>query len=232
MSISSNIRLASDLLGTAASSCASLCLNGLPTFHLGRVHEANGPLRHALALSVMASSDGMMAWIGESKTGVWRAGGLAAAREPDHLICIQTGSRNETLWAAEQALRCAGIAVTVFQVARGPDLFESRRLQIAAQAGGGLGLCLIEKQVQSSAAPTRWHCSGTDQLDADWTFLLTKDRRHRAQAWSVRGDPDPCLTHPPDLLPYDLVPSDAPFRLTTSPCDTLPAAAARSLAPA
>lgn len=232
MSIHPDIRPASDMLGKSASPSEALCIENLPTLQLGRVHEADGPLRHALALSVMACSTGTIVWVGEGKAGLWRAGGVSSALNSDRLTCVRTANRDETLWAAEQALRCAAIEVTAFEVTRGPDLFESRRLQIAAQAGGGIGLCLIGKRAQSSAAPTRWRCSGLEQPDADWTFALTKDRRQRAQAWSVRGDPDPKFTHPPDLLPSDKLPAHARFCLTTSPSPALPAATARPLAPA
>lgn len=57
-------------------------------------------------------------------------------------------------WALEQALRCRGVAVTVGWLGPVPDRI-ARRLQMAAEAGGGLGVFFRPAQVRTE--PTWCH---------------------------------------------------------------------------
>ena len=222
--------------------------------HRGRVHEVSGARGAELALSVAGTCRRSVFWVSDGRYGVLRRSGVAAYARADRIICVRVASRDEALWAAEQALRCAGADLVVAEMRRGPDLFESRRLQIAAQAGGGVGFVLIRGEVQSSAAQTRWHCEVAVEPGQDWVWRLTKNKQGLPGAWSVRGDPDPRLTHPPDLLPAgsllagrlptglppadtssaDTSPADPSnaLTLTTTACPAPAAAAAGSLAPA
>ena len=66
----------------------------------------------------------------------------AAARlgiELQNLIVVHTGNRADDHWALDQALRCSGVAA----VLAWPEQLDGRtfrRLQLAAEVGGGLGL--------------------------------------------------------------------------------------------
>jgi len=64
---------------------------------------------------------------------------------------------DQRLWAIDQSLRCPGVSA-VLADASGLDMGGSRRLQLAAEAGGGLGLLARPpEEVKSlSAAATRW----------------------------------------------------------------------------
>ena len=210
-------------------------LGDLPVLRHGRLHEATGPLGHALALSLAAYSERSVFWVSDYRHGLPRARGMAAFASPHRIINTRVASRDEALWAGEQALRCAGTELVVIETRRGPDLFESRRLQIAALVGGGLGLVLIRGEVQSSAAQTRWECSAAHEPGQDWHWRLLKNKQGVPGEWAVRGDPDPALTYPPDLLPSDLAPTPDKhnaFTLTTTARAASPAAAARPLSPA
>ncbi|RMF80147.1 MAG: hypothetical protein D6744_08475, partial [Planctomycetota bacterium] len=58
------------------------------------------------------------------------------------LLLIRTGRRAaEIQWVCEQALRCGAIAAVIAPAAH-LDAYASRRLQLAAETGGGLGLLL------------------------------------------------------------------------------------------
>jgi len=59
----------------------------------------------------------------------------------ERLLVIRTRRPVHALWAAEQALRCSAIAATVLPL-RTLEANASRRLQLAAEAGGGLGLII------------------------------------------------------------------------------------------
>lgn len=206
----------------------SIRLDSAAPIAAARVHEVTGSLRTSLALAVIAKSTGRIFWVaigGRSRS--LRARGLRPYGDPAHLILVETANRDETLWAAEQALRCRGAGAVIIDIDKGPDLSESRRLQIAAQVGGGIGLVLIRRHAQSSACQTRWHCESEEGSEYDWVWSLTRNKRGRPRAWSVRGDPPEHLVHPPDLCPsLENPPIHAPIRFTTHPRSLVSGAAA------
>ena len=81
------------------------------------------------------------------------AGGLPLER----LFLLRARRPAEQLWAAAECLRCKGVAATV---AAPPRLsrVEARRLQLAAERGGGIGVLLRQAGASSAhyAAATRW----------------------------------------------------------------------------
>ena len=64
-----------------------------------------------------------------------------------NLLVVRPGSRVDQLWALDQALRCRAVAA-VWAPLEKLDQREFRRLQLAAEAGGGLGLLLRPAAVQ------------------------------------------------------------------------------------
>jgi protein ImuA len=81
---------------------------------------------------------------------------LAAAIPIDRLCLLQIEDESQRLWAVCQCLRCKGVAA-VIAAPRKLSRIEARRLQLAAEHGGGIGLLL--RSVNSSphyAAATRW----------------------------------------------------------------------------
>ena len=209
-----------------------ICLGHLEPFEKDRVHEIEGSSARALALSLAGKSPGLSFWVAtDSKTRSLRARAVRKFLDPSHIVCVEVANRSESLWAGEEALRCRGAGIVVIQMSTGPDLLESRRLQIAAQAGGTIGLVIIERWAQSSAAQTRWQCKPGNSSDEDWVWSLTKNKQGRLGGWSVRGDPDPALTTPPDLLPLNLLPrpDNDHFRLTTMPRPLVSPAPARPM---
>ncbi|GLQ19489.1 hypothetical protein GCM10007854_04440 [Algimonas porphyrae] len=196
-----------------------------------------GPSGASLALALASQMQGKVLWIGEPRHArALRAQSCEAFARADRFILIQTANRGETLWAGEEAMRCKGAELVVLHVALGPDLFESRRLQIAAQVGGTLGLILIGRRAQSSAAQSRWSCQPSPHEGADWVWRSTKNRRARPGAWRVSGDPPPAQAYPLDLLPTSLTnahPDHVPaFTLQTAPCPLPAATPAGPLVPA
>jgi protein ImuA len=100
-------------------------------------------------------------WAGSFAAGDLYAPGLRAfGLDPARLILCRARRRADLLWAMEEALRCPALAAVVAEV-DGLDLTASRRLQLAAEAGGVTGF-LLRRAVLSkggrdvTAAPTRW----------------------------------------------------------------------------
>ena len=99
---------------------------------------------------------------------------------PDPLassLFIAPIGHDERVWAADLALRCPFVAAVVMDGSR-LTMAESRRLQLAAATGGGLGLIARPSWEQSelSAAHTRWLVRSlpSDLLEARWTVDLVR----------------------------------------------------------
>lgn len=213
-----------------ASEQSEIRLDSAEPIFVGRVHEATGSMRMSLALAITAQTIGCIFWvaIGDRSRSV-RERGLRAYTETARFVMVETANRDETLWAGEEALRCRGASMVIIDIDNGPNLSESRRLQIAAQSGETTGIVLIRRHAQSSACQTRWHCEADETPDVDWTWSVTRNKRGRPRAWSVRGDPPERLIHPPDLRPFthsETPLPHAPFRLTTHPRPLVSGAAA------
>ena len=165
----------------------------------GALHELLGGEGAGVALTALlaARSAGLVLWCRTSRNGSLYAPGLAAfGLAPDRLILARARSEQEALWAMEEGLRSGRLAVVVGE-ARKLDLTASRRLQLAAEAGGGLALLLRPPDAAgASAAKTRWrvapapgaapHWRGVGQ--ARWRLDLLRCRGANPRSWIVDWD--------------------------------------------
>ena len=135
--------------------------------------------------------------------------------DPARLILVETTHRKDTLWALEEALH-SGAPAAVAGVIDQLELKLSQRLQLAATAAG-LPLLLLRpaRNLESSAAATRWRV-GTAEAARDrfgliarsrWHLQLERCRNGRPGEWMVEYDhvahrfslaaalADPALSH-------------------------------------
>ena len=108
----------------------------------GRSHEATGPGAPAFA-AILCGMGKAALWLVED----WRGAalnpqGLAPFCDPDRLIVVHASGQTEMLAAMEEALRSGAVDTVVAELSRPLGLTEGRRLQLAAEAGRSLGLCL------------------------------------------------------------------------------------------
>ncbi len=151
-----------------------------------RIHEVTGSASDSFAVTIAAKTTGPIVWIGRDRdVNTLTPTAIKSFVDPTRIVLTEGMNRKEVLWAAEQALRSKGAALTILQLSLGPDLKESRRLQLAAEQGRGVGLILIDKCAQNSAAQTRWACSpvfSTDHIANDqhfsrqWLWEITKNK--------------------------------------------------------
>jgi protein ImuA len=135
-------------------------------------------------------------WI-EPEPAIWPAGALRFGMRPETLVVVAAHGV-DSLWAAEEALRCPAVGAACLVHPKPLDLPASRRLQLAAERGGGIGLVLVrpEALAQSSAARTRWRISsapGTGMRDYDlgqaaWQLELAKAVGGRPDEWKLIWD--------------------------------------------
>src|SRR5258708_5777220 len=76
---------------------------------------------------------------------------------PERLVLVQAAHETEVLWVMEEALRSGALAAVVGEL-HALDLTAGRRLQLAAEAGGGTGLVLrpADTVAGAGAACSRW----------------------------------------------------------------------------
>lgn len=157
-----------------------------------RVHEAYGPAAHGFALLAASKTGGTVLWLQEA----WQKAellpeALAAFYPPEQILLAHPASATDLLAVAEEALKDGAISAVVLEITTPLNLREGRRLQLAARAGGSLGLCLIANEtIGSNAAETRWHCTPLyDPQASDSTLMhwqLKKNKSGTLGAWYVR----------------------------------------------
>jgi protein ImuA len=137
-------------------------------FEQGAIHEILSSPEHgtartfALNLARTIPEKGAIIWCDDTSDLYPPA--IASSGIPlDRLYLLRPEKRDDLIWAITECLRCKGVAVTIAQVNH-LSRIEARRLQLAAERGGGMGLLLrpmlqIRGEVQAPqvyAAATRW----------------------------------------------------------------------------
>jgi len=159
-----------------------------------RVHEACGPAAMGFAALCMARTDGAVLWVRES----WRHEsinpvGLSVYADPTRLLLAQVKDQTEALAVMEETLRDGSVPLVVGELGQDLSLTAGRRLQLAAKAAGGTGLCLIPEGMGSNAAETRWRCApvfdpGAEVDSTLQRWDLIKNKSGTIGAWHVRWD--------------------------------------------
>jgi len=135
------------------------CPSGLPAldaalgggFVMAAVHElvaANeGAPAHSMALRMAAQAAGRHKWIFyiDTQQELYPPGVAQLGVPLGRLMVVRTVRSADALWVCEQALRCQAVAAVVLPL-RSIDAYASRRLQLAAEAGGSLGLLICQDQ--------------------------------------------------------------------------------------
>jgi protein ImuA len=159
-----------EVIGGGDAAAAGFC-----TFLLGRLAAREGAARHVL-----------WGWIGE---GDLHPPGLAAyGLDPARVILVSAAGPADLLWAMEEGLRCPALAGVVMEVDR-LDLVASRRLQLAAAAGGVTGFLLARGRrapAAVSAAALRWRIQGLP--GERWRVLLERRRGGRPGGWILEKE--------------------------------------------
>jgi protein ImuA len=161
---------------------------------MGALHEVCGAAATGFTLALMSGLEGELLWCagGRGAGGLYPPGLARFQVSTGSFTLARAARRRDALWVVEEALRsgaCAGVALEAdFALA----VTESRRLQLAAEEGGSLGLVLRPHGVATagtaSVARTRWlaepHPGATGAL-MRWRLELVRNRGGAAGAWEV-----------------------------------------------
>jgi protein ImuA len=166
--------------------------------------------------------------------------GLTALRlDPNQLILVAAKRDDEALWAMEEGLKAKALGAVVGEI-ESLDLTASRRLQLAAEAGGVTAFVLrrwrlpdraARAAAQPIAAVTRWRIAsvpaqGPAGVDLRWRIDLTRCRGGKPGGWILEKADGSDELH----ASAEFEPSDSLQRATPLHGDLAPALGGRSLA--
>ncbi|MDB5302411.1 MAG: hypothetical protein JWO87_4074 [Phycisphaerales bacterium] len=130
-------------------------------FATGAVHEVLSETGvPSLVLPVLvariAAQSGWVIWCDLDRQ-FYPPGAATMGLPLERLVILRPANEREQLWAATECLRSAGVAACVVAQSR-LTFVQARRLQLAAERGGGVGLLLRPPDAVSRpyAAATRW----------------------------------------------------------------------------
>ena len=155
----------------------------------GRMHEVSGASADMFAIQVAAAQDQPVLWIGLRRDIVTlNPTGLQAWLKVEDLILVEAVSRGELLWAADQALRASGGFCVILDMPDTLSLKESRRLQLAAEQGGGIGLLLLRGPASTSGSANALGLRAVLQRTAKLGLDLPE--RQEWRSWPLAGNDD------------------------------------------
>ena len=139
-------------------------------------------------------------WCGRTER-LYAPGLRLAGLDPARLVTVRAHRDEDTLWVLEEALRCRNLAGALAEIDR-LGLAQSRRLQLAAEAGG-IGFLLRRpgaangEGLGASAAVTRWRIAALPSAAGPapgvlgpprWRLELLRCRSGRPASWIVEGE--------------------------------------------
>jgi protein ImuA len=172
---------------------AALPGGGMARAALHEVLAADAGAATGFVALLAGRAGGPVLWVAPHGTPAPYPPGLAAyGLDPETLLVAQPQAR-DLLWTVEQALRCPALGAVIF-LGTAPGLAAARRLQLAAEAGGTLGLLLRPDHPAPPPSPahTRWRVAALPSLGLRhalgaprWRLELFRVRGGRPAAWSV-----------------------------------------------
>lgn len=160
----------------------------IPPLRPGRAHEAMGPAARVFAAALIGAGRGPALWICNPRPRErLDPYGLARFCDPGRLILVETREAVDVFWAMEEGLRSGALGVVIAESRKPATLTQGRRLQLAAEAGGGVGLLLgPDNAPKNTAAETRWRIA--PMPGGGWLWELAKNKRGPVAAWRVAPD--------------------------------------------
>lgn len=192
-----------DAVPLAPAIDAALPWGGLPRAALHEVLAAEPGAATSFAALALARAGGTVLWIAPDPDA-WPPGLARFGLSPAQLVLVRAAREQDGLWAMEETLRCPAVGAALLMVRGELDLTAARRLQLAAEAGGVLGLLLRpdEDGAAPTAALTRWRVGAIASESANshtlgdpaWSLELLRCRGGRPARWQGAWHGDRLVT--------------------------------------
>lgn len=174
---------------------ADLVLAGDFAFRSGRVHEGCGRARQVLGLLLAGRVQGPVIWAQPARQQALPfPAGIAGLVDPERLLLVRVRDDIDLLWVLEEALRSGAVGLAVGTLALPPGLTPVRRLQLAAEAGGGraTGLLLTPESGGAPGVESRWQLDPAP--DGGWSAHRLRARAAPELRLRLFHTPDGRLT--------------------------------------
>lgn len=163
----------------------------------GAEAEQGAPAASLFVAGALARLEGPVVWaIGAPDAPPFPPALDAVGLHPDRVIYAEAGAPDAVLMVMEEALRLPGLAGVVGEIDGALGLTASRRLHLAAQAGGVIGFALRRpRRVETAslaapnAAATRWRVIPLPSAppDPEAPEIGLGPARWRLELWRCRG---------------------------------------------
>jgi protein ImuA len=202
---------------------------------LGALHEiagggdgaVDGAAAALFAAGIVARRPGPVLWC-VTRPDLFAPALDRVGLDPDRVIYVEAGDEKTVLACFEEGLRHGGLGAVVGEVARLP-MIASRRLQLAAEATGTIGIAVRRWRRageasgfgQPTAAATRWRISALPSAAlpvpgigrARWFVEMIRCRAAGSAEFIVEAcDETGCLALPADLADRSAASPDGRYR--------------------
>ncbi len=160
----------------------------------GAVHEAMGNAATGFTAMVAGRLEGPVLWCVDAtdRAALYGPGLAAFGLHPARVIVVRCQGRTDLLWGMEEGLRTPALAAVIGEPSGAVNLTASRRLQLAAEAGGTLGVVLNVDgagRFAANALESRWRIEAAasgDVVRPCWQVILERCRGGtRGLSWMV-----------------------------------------------
>ncbi len=204
-----------------------LALAGLHEIAGGGGEAPDGGAAALFAAGIAARTRGKILWC-LTRSDLFAPALAQAGLSPGRVLYVEAGDEKNLLICFEEGLRHGGLGAVVGELSRLP-MTASRRLQLAAEASGTLGLALrrprhrmdADVYQQPSAAITRWRVSALPSAPlpapglgrARWRLELVRCRAGETAEFEVEAsDAEGCIAFSPRLADRPVASGSGPWR--------------------
>ena len=144
-------------------------------------------------LSTLMQNGGISVWIGPM-ANLYPPALVQFGIKPEHIIFLRPANEKDLLWALEEVLKYDGLSAVVAEI-KGLSFTQSRRLQLAVEQSGLMGLLVRNDAVPAvSASVSRWRISSLPSSLPEgmpgvgfvrWNAELVRMRNKKSCSWQV-----------------------------------------------
>lgn len=147
-------------------------------------------------LGMLMQDGGVVVWI-SSFPLVFPPAFSSFGMNPSKLVMVQVAKERDLLWAAEEALKCEGLAAVVVEM-RELDFTASRRLQLIVERSRVTGFILRQdpRRLVTTASIARWKITSLSSVSPEeglpgigfpcWKIELLKVRNGKPGCWELQ----------------------------------------------